>query len=760
MKTKSRNFLITILLAFMLVCSIFAISPLTASAIASDKVPAETIYVGGVALNAGQYVKNGETTATTGEPSEDATGFAWYSDARILILKDYTYQGRGYEYSSGNYALVYSTGKLEVSLRGENTLRQTDFNNPTGIYSVGVLRIRNTGSLTIEGSNCSCLYSNNIIEFQADLGTVNLKSTGNATAIVSNDNDGDADDEQAIIVEGGDIYVETYYPISDLTINGGGFKVSGSPALSSAPNISAYEGDYIITVSENQDGSNPVTYNQDNISNYNYFRIAPPAKTVINSVSVSAIDLPEIGESFVYPEETALTYGGEYIAVSCWLYKYTGTEWVDYGEDTDIIEHSVMYRYVLTLRPNAGYTFSEDITDDNVTINGKDGEVIMTYPDDAFTTMVEVALEFSYEAPATDYNITIADKDGSTTVGVDITTENYEDVLGDGTVSYNPTTNTLTLNNYVYNGVGAEDEDIGYYGLMADLPTEGLTIVLVGNNSITVSGSNSAGMIFVGDSDLTIKGDGSLTINVGRQGICLAEYSVNGKIKIDGGNINITATDSASFAIAAKNFVMTGGNLKITTNMFGFATLSADGAFCINGGSVEISTAYAGYAFIYADIEHETYNPIKPDLSGYVGAYKMTAGINVDGSDATDFNEGYLSSYKYVKVEPTHVHDHGTTWESDANNHWNECSCGDKANVGAHEDSDNNGKCDTCDYQMSNGGGAAETPDKPNNGLSTGAIVGIVVGGVAVAGLGGFALVWFVIKKKSFADLVAIFKKK
>ena len=53
-----------------------------------------------------------------------------------------------------------------------------------------------------------------------------------------------------------------------------------------------------------------------------------------------------------------------------------------------------------------------------------------------------------------DYNITIADKDGITTVGVDITTENYEDVLGDGTVSYDPTTNTLTLNNYVYNGEG------------------------------------------------------------------------------------------------------------------------------------------------------------------------------------------------------------------------------------------------------------------------------------------------------------------
>ena len=45
-------------------------------------------------------------------------------------------------------------------------------------------------------------------------------------------------------------------------------------------------------------------------------------------------------------------------------------------------------------------------------------------------------------------------------------------------------------------------------------------------------------------------------------------------------------------------------------------------------------------------------------------------------------------------------------------------------------------------------------------GLSTGAIVGIAVGSVAVAGLGGFAIFWFVIKKKSFADLIAVFRKK
>lgn len=49
-------------------------------------------------------------------------------------------------------------------------------------------------------------------------------------------------------------------------------------------------------------------------------------------------------------------------------------------------------------------------------------------------------------------------------------------------------------------------------------------------------------------------------------------------------------------------------------------------------------------------------------------------------------------------------------------------------------------------------------------GLSGGGIAGIVIGSVAVAGLGGFAIYWFVVRKKTFADLIAaikgIFEKK
>ena len=55
------------------------------------------------------------------------------------------------------------------------------------------------------------------------------------------------------------------------------------------------------------------------------------------------------------------------------------------------------------------------------------------------------------------------------------------------------------------------------------------------------------------------------------------------------------------------------------------------------------------------------------------------------------------------------------------------------------------------------GGGEITTPAK-KDGLSGGAIAGIVIGSVLLAGIGGFAIFWFAVKKKTFADLIAAIK--
>ena len=54
--------------------------------------------------------------------------------------------------------------------------------------------------------------------------------------------------------------------------------------------------------------------------------------------------------------------------------------------------------------------------------------------------------------------------------------------------------------------------------------------------------------------------------------------------------------------------------------------------------------------------------------------------------------------------------------------------------------------------------GKVETRPVPFVGLSGGAIAGIISGSTVVAGAGGFAVFWFAVKKKSFADLVGAVK--
>ena len=65
----------------------------------------------------------------------------------------------------------------------------------------------------------------------------------------------------------------------------------------------------------------------------------------------------------------------------------------------------------------------------------------------------------------------------------------------------------------------------------------------------------------------------------------------------------------------------------------------------------------------------------------------------------------------------------------------------------------------TAVYEDRSSGGGEITPPAKKDGLSGGQIAGIVIGSVAVAGIGGFAIFWFAVKKKTFADLGVALKK-
>ena len=65
----------------------------------------------------------------------------------------------------------------------------------------------------------------------------------------------------------------------------------------------------------------------------------------------------------------------------------------------------------------------------------------------------------------------------------------------------------------------------------------------------------------------------------------------------------------------------------------------------------------------------------------------------------------------------------------------------------------------TAVYEDKSSGGGEITPPAKKDGLSGGAIAGIVIGTLLFAGIGGFAIFWFAVKKKNFNDLGEAFKR-
>ena len=88
-----------------------------------------------------------------------------------------------------------------------------------------------------------------------------------------------------------------------------------------------------------------------------------------------------------------------------------------------------------------------------------------------------------------------------------------------------------------------------------------------------------------------------------------------------------------------------------------------------------------------------------------------------------------------------------------------------KTNVAPHLDDNDDGECDICGSGMAtapetDGPNTPDDPSEGEDGPGAGATVAIVIGSVLVVGVGGFAIFWFVIKKKSFAELIAVFRRR
>ena len=152
--------------------------------------------------------------------------------------------------------------------------------------------------------------------------------------------------------------------------------------------------------------------------------------------------------------------------------------------------------------------------------------------------------------------------------GVGVTSQNAADVCGDGTVSYDADTKTLTLNGYACNGENG----------CAIYANGDLNLMLEGTNSL--SNINGYG-VEVYDGNLTISGTGSLEITNTEAGI----YAKDGGVTISDGTVIITKVENG---ISAKAGVtISGGTVTITeAETYG---ILGNGSVTISGDETEVS---------------------------------------------------------------------------------------------------------------------------------------------------------------------------
>lgn len=137
-----------------------------------------------------------------------------------------------------------------------------------------------------------------------------------------------------------------------------------------------------------------------------------------------------------------------------------------------------------------------------------------------------------------------------------------------------------------------------------------------------------------------------------------------------------------------------------------------------------------------------------------------------DGNEITDFRIAKIGTHNVVINGESKFYAHGESVtvtaedkEGKVFNGWQDASGKIVSTDKSYTFTVNGETTLTAVYEDKSSGGGEITPPAKKDGLSGGQIAGIVIGSVAVAGIGGFAIFWFAVKKKTFADLITAIKE-
>lgn len=195
---------------------------------------------------------------------------------------------------------------------------------------------------------------------------------------------------------------------------------------------------------------------------------------------------------------------------------------------------------------------------------------------------------------------------------ISVTDANAEDVLGDGTVSYDRETNTLTLNNAELVPEGSPSAPAIY----VSAANKGLNLNVVGKNTISHDQCMSI------NGQLNISGEGTLDVT-GKTYAIMA----TGGITIDGTVITASTTGSSGGGIHSQSYIMIKNGADVTASSSGVWGIYGKGDITIANSRVESVSTSGNY---YAGMMSSSGNIIIEDSS--VNAVSANdAGIMTNG---------------------------------------------------------------------------------------------------------------------------------
>ncbi len=540
--------------ACLTLCLLAGLLPWSVLPARAEELYEDDLWVGGVDVVAAErqtvFDENGGSAALT----YDAEG------RPVLTLTDYTYSGEG---SYGAAICYYYSEPLTIVLSGENSVEQTGGSSDScGIYSTAGLTIIGDGSLTVAGGTPTrangCSYGILVDGGEGNTIETGVRiSGGTVTARGGTANDGVSCGVRGsaagtgVLIEGGTVDAAGGSGASSYGIDGYGFV--GVEITGGAVNAEGGE----------SKGSNGMSCGVCGETYGGYTREG----VLITGGRVTATGGTASGDD-------GKSYG---------LYGYGGSS--DDGEFADVSIGADVVRVIASGYTNAIWGHSDDrilkckiegtgfqsangtgaMTDiwesgnDFYTSAGSDGLVRCRYA--RFPVLVEYPLWVG---------------------GTRVDSDNAADIpaaVGEktGTASYDAKTNTLTLTNYTYSGAAACVVNASTkYAVIYYSGSEPLTVALSGENSVTeVIGSEeefSRGILSLA-ADLTITGDGSLTVVSGAANQSIAIECANDSSLEIGGSVAVTASggaasgdDSESYGVYCENSLTVGTGAALTAD--------------------------------------------------------------------------------------------------------------------------------------------------------------------------------------------------